>query len=415
MWLGPVIIILSSNLSFANGFKILGMKSVKAIGMGEAFIAQADDPSAIAFNPAGLIQLDGTQVSLAGTVVNNWCEYTSPQDDKEKMKSRWQTVPSVFIASDLGTDELTIGLGVTSPNGISSEWEEDSFARYVCTFSKLVLVDVNPSFSYKVNDNFSFGAGVSYYHSTATLENMLDYGILIGAPGTLDGKSKLNGTGNAWGYNLGILYKPNEQHSFAATFKSPITVNYDAEAEFEDIPLFMGLGTSLDTDAETSINFPAVLILGYAYYPTDRLKLEFNLDWTNWETVNSVEVDFDSPLIADATFDYEYRNTLAYKFGLEYAVNERLSLRGGYIYNEDAVPEDNWRPSLPDAKTQFLTGGFGYQMDKITWDGAIQLVFYEDREIDNNVDNNETLSSSTIDGEYKNFGMGVSLALTYKF
>ena len=48
---------------FANGFDIYE-QSAKAVGLGGAFIAQADDPSAIFFNPAGIVQLEGTQLSL---------------------------------------------------------------------------------------------------------------------------------------------------------------------------------------------------------------------------------------------------------------------------------------------------------------------------------------------------------------
>lgn len=419
LFLVLLMVFMNSSFGFANGFKILGVKSVKATGMAEAFVAQADDPSAIAFNPAGLIQVEGTQISGGATIMNTWCRAI---DAEENMKAKWQTAPAFFITSDFDTENIAAGIGVTAPNGISSDWEEDSFARYVATFSELILIDINPSFSYKVNDNLSLGIGASYYHSTANLKNMVDYGsagAFLGVPGFLpgsaDGESQLKGKGSTWGYNLGFLYEVNEQHSFAATFKSPFTIDYSGEAEFDDIPLFMGLGASFDSDAETSIDFPAVVVLGYAYRPTDQLKLEFNLDWTNWETLDSIEVDFDSPLLADVTYDYEYKNTFAYKLGVEYLVNDELSVRGGYIYNQNATPEENWRPSLPDTNTHFLTSGLSYQMDKITLEGALQLVFYEDREIDNNVDNNETLTCSSIDGEYENFGIAFSVGFTYKF
>lgn len=410
-----IIIILCSDFGFANGFKILGVKSVKATAMGEAFIVQADDPSAIAFNPAGLTQVDGTQFSAGPTVTNGWIEYTSPQGEEEEIVEKWQTIPSAFITTDLGTENFAIGLGITVPNGMSSEWDEDSFARYVATYSQLTLIDVNPSLAYKVNDNLSLGMGVSYYESSATLEAMIDYGNLVGFPGALDGKSKLEAEGTTWGYNIGVLYKLNERHSFAATFKSPITVDYDGEVKYSDIPAFMGLGSSFESDIETSIDFPAIVVLGYAHRPNDKLKLEFNLDWTNWETLDSVKIDFESPLLADFTYEYEYENTFAYKFGVEYLASERLKLRAGYIFNEKAVPEENWRPSLPDTEVHFLTSGFGYQMGNFTLDGALQVLFFEKRVIDNNVDNNELLTSSSIDGEYDSFGLGFSLGLTYKF
>ena len=55
-------LLLLPSLALANGFAINEM-GTKAVGMGGAFAAQADDPSAVYYNPAGIVQLEGTQVS----------------------------------------------------------------------------------------------------------------------------------------------------------------------------------------------------------------------------------------------------------------------------------------------------------------------------------------------------------------
>jgi len=404
-----------SGVSLANGFKILGVKSAKAIGMGEAFIVQADDPSAIAFNPAGLVQVRGTQVSTGATVMNGWASRESPTGMREDIIDKWQAVPYSFFTSDMGREDVVAGIGVTAPNGLSSEWSDEGFARYVSTYSQLLLIDVNPSLGYKINDYLSIGAGGSYYYSTATLESMVDYGSLVGLPGRMDGKAKLKATGYAFGYNMGVLCKLDEKNSIAATFKSPFKARYEGSAKYTGVPGFLGLGSPLKTGVDTSIEFPAVVVLGYACKPMDRLKLEFNLDWTNWNTLDSVRIDFDDDRLNDATFMYDYENTFAYKFGAEYSVNEDLKLRAGYIYNEQAVPQANWRPSLPDTDSHFVCSGFGYKIGKVTIDGAAQVVFYEDKFINNNVDNNETLTSSSVDGKYENFALAFSLGVTYKF
>lgn len=399
---------------FANGYKILGVKDAKASAMGEAFIVQADNPSAIAFNPAGLIQLEGTQLSLETTLTNGWPKRTSPDGStKEDGMDRWQTVPGLFLTSRLN-DDLAVGLGITTPNGLSSEWHRQSFARYVATFSEIILVDVNPSFAFKVNDNLSLGAGVSYYYSTVDLYSMVDYGTLLSSPGSADGETRLEGKGHSFGYNFGMLYNLNEKHGFAATFKSAVNVKYYGDAKYFN---YMGTGTRIDTDVESSINFPAVVVLGYAYRPTERLKLEFNLDWTDWSILKDIIIDQDNASLGSVTYNYQYQDTFAYKLGLEYEVSDLLKLRMGYIYNECAVPEQNWGPGLPDTEHHFLCFGFGYEplKDKITIDGALQLIFYESRTIDNNVNNNETTTCSSVDGYYENFAVAFSVGVTYRF
>ncbi|MFH1878289.1 MAG: outer membrane protein transport protein [Candidatus Omnitrophota bacterium] len=410
-----VFLCISACACFANGYKILGVKSTKATGMGEAFIVQADNPTAIAFNPAGITQLKGTQATVDGTLTTSWTKHISPEGDEQDMIGKWHLVPGIFLTSDLGMKNFAVGLGVTVPNGISTEWPSESFARYVATFSDLRVIDINPSAAYKFNEHFSIGGGLSFYYSESVADNRTDYGQLIGAPGKMDGKNHMKGKGYGWGYNCGGIFKLNDRHSFAATFKSPYKITYKGKTELSSIPAVLGMGTFIESDVESSLKFPAVVVVGYAFHPTDRLKLEFNLDWTRWDTVKTVGMRFSDSSLTDAEFKYDYNNTFAYKTGLEYLFTDTFRLRGGYIFNEKAVPENTWRPSLVDTDTHFICSGFGWDIGKFTLDGACQVIIYADRTIDNNVDNNETISSSTIDGKYETFAIGFSLSLSYRF
>jgi len=78
-----LVLLFTASTSFAAGFR-LPEAGAKAMGMGFAFTAQADDPSAIYFNPAGLTQLQGTNLMLGVTYVReNGGEFTgtTPVDD----------------------------------------------------------------------------------------------------------------------------------------------------------------------------------------------------------------------------------------------------------------------------------------------------------------------------------------------
>src|SRR5512139_1621635 len=55
-----------SSGSFAAGFRLPDQDSA-AMAMGGAFVGQADNPSAVWYNPAGITDLDGTRIS-AGVI-----------------------------------------------------------------------------------------------------------------------------------------------------------------------------------------------------------------------------------------------------------------------------------------------------------------------------------------------------------
>src|SRR4030042_1840291 len=62
------VLLFTAATSFAAAFR-LPEAGAKAMGMGFAFTAQADDPSAIYYNPAGLTQLSGTNFMGGATYV----------------------------------------------------------------------------------------------------------------------------------------------------------------------------------------------------------------------------------------------------------------------------------------------------------------------------------------------------------
>lgn len=53
-------------------------QGASAAGQGNAFAAQADDASAIHYNPAGLSQVEGIQVAFGTTLLGGSIKYKSP-------------------------------------------------------------------------------------------------------------------------------------------------------------------------------------------------------------------------------------------------------------------------------------------------------------------------------------------------
>ena len=412
------VLTLESSAVASNGYKIFGVQGAKAAGQAEAFVAQADDPSAIAFNPAGLTQLKGTHLSTGVTAIRVATEWTATSPNlnpKENNIDEWQFVPDLFLASDLGMKKLAFGAGLTVPFGLTSRWSETGFARYVSTTNSLRVINFNPTIAYEIIPELSVGAGFSYYSSQAVMKNKVDYGFLIGAPGALDGASVLRGQGHAFGWNLGTLYKINERNSLGFSYRSPFSITYRGHIDLSEIPAFRNMGDYVNSPGEADIHYPAVISGGYAFKPIEKLKLEFDLEWVRWQSYDVLAVAFADPRLADTSYVYEWKNAFNYKFGTEYKLNDNLELRCGYQYAETAVPEHTFRPSLTDADKHYATAGIGIKRGNFKVDIAGVLIFYEDREINNNVDRNETTTGSTIDGIYKSFGGIIAANLTYKF
>ena len=76
----------------AGAFRIFD-HSASATGQGGAFTAQADDPSAVYFNPAGMTQLSGIQTSAGTLLLGGSTRFTSPSGMSERPSRRSSSPP----------------------------------------------------------------------------------------------------------------------------------------------------------------------------------------------------------------------------------------------------------------------------------------------------------------------------------
>src|SRR5437773_3191238 len=72
-----VALLVCPSIGQATGFRIVD-QSASATGQASAFTAQADDASAVYYNPAGMTQLRRVQVSLGTLLIGGAPSFTSP-------------------------------------------------------------------------------------------------------------------------------------------------------------------------------------------------------------------------------------------------------------------------------------------------------------------------------------------------
>src|SRR5215831_19294748 len=71
----------SASVAYGEAFRVLGQGN-SGTAQGDAFAAQADDPSAIFYNPAGMTQLNRVQFSAGVLFIGGHYHYESPTGQK---------------------------------------------------------------------------------------------------------------------------------------------------------------------------------------------------------------------------------------------------------------------------------------------------------------------------------------------
>ncbi|MEK7869123.1 MAG: outer membrane protein transport protein, partial [Nitrospirota bacterium] len=169
-------------------------QGTSASGQGNAFAAQADDPSALHYNPAGMTQLHGVQIMAGGLLTGGTTGFTSTSGANatgtRDGSLAWPAPAHLFITANLGDlgaawlNGLTVGIGLTSPFGSVSRYSDNGPQRFKATFSALPLIDIKPTIAYQVTPDLSLGLGADIY----TFSDMLGEGHfekqLITPPGS---------------------------------------------------------------------------------------------------------------------------------------------------------------------------------------------------------------------------------------
>lgn len=285
----------------------------RAAGMGEAFVAIADDATAAYWNPAGLAFQSGREVTLMHA---NWL----PQLVSDMYYD--------FVAYRQYFESLggTLGSNVTFLN-MGEQVRMDEYGKELGTFNSWDLA-VTLSYATRLSANLGFGLGVRYIHSHLAP---------LGA-GAEEGK----GIADGFAVDVGILYRNLliRGLSFGANLSN--------------------MGPKITyIDAAQADPLPTNLKVGFAYKLLD---MEYNQLTLAVDTNKLLVVrrgdqaeEFYQALFSAWTDDKA--DKLISSIGLEYGYSNMIFLRGGYYYDEDG-------------KVKYPAFGAGLQYSKFRFDFA---------------------------------------------
>ncbi|KRT72354.1 MAG: OMPP1/FadL/TodX family outer membrane transport protein, long-chain fatty acid transport protein [Deltaproteobacteria bacterium CSP1-8] len=400
-----VVLLFAATSAMAGGFR-LPEAGAKAMSMGFAFTAQANDPSAIYFNPAGIVQLEGNNVKVGVTYIKEnggtftgITPLTGGASVSETQKDLDFFVPNAFITRK-ASPNFAYGVGIFSPFGLGQEYENRNTSIFRSQITKIDLMTlvVNPTVAWKVNEFLSVGAGIDFMYGKAELART-PVGIdnATGFPANIF-NSGLEGDGTAWGYNFGVLLTPTKQLKIGVAYRSKFDLEIkDGDVDLSNVfsgnintplgplppqgpaPIGFG-GPSFNTTGSATLHIPATLDLGVAYI-LDRLTLEVDASWTFWHSWKSLNIDNkdNRAFLPDTSSPKNWDDVVAIYIGGEYRVTDPLALRLGFRWDPTPVPAETMGPELPDADKLYYCAGAGYKVRNWTFDLAYMYVDKKDR------------------------------------
>jgi long-chain fatty acid transport protein len=261
-------------------------------------VGRADDTSALAYNPAGMTQLEGihtmagvtaimpsTKVALTGSFLGTDTVTTKTEDNI-------YLPPHAFLTWQLN-DHYWLGLGIFSRFGLGNEYDPAWPGRYQVYDVALETLSVNPNLAIKLTDKLSGSIGLEGMWMSLTQKNKIPTDL--NPANDLDLKLEADSIG--YGINLGVHYRAFDWLRLGASYRSEIRQDAEGKAKYGNAQIPQQLGFFPNTDISGTIILPATFMVGAAFYPTDRLSIEANVMFMEWSSYESLDITFaEGPL-----------------------------------------------------------------------------------------------------------------------
>jgi len=399
-------VIFSAN-SFAGAFQLWEQD---AGGVGDYHAggaAEANTAATIFYNPAGATRLKHPQVSTGAALIGLDVNFSGtasvmgvPAQVNNQSGDTTNIVPNFAFALPFA-HRWAFAFSMTSPFGLSTEYENQSYVNLLATKTELETINLNPSIAYEINRYLSLGVGFDELYGQAI------YNSDVFAPL----KSDLSGWNH--GYNAGLLIQFTKATRVGLSYRSAITVTAKGPSESQNynVP-----PVPIDTTASANFPLPATTILSFYHDFNSRFTLMTSAFYTQWSSFKELIINnIATPTGPGTVALFEnYRNTLNLSIGGKYHFNRHIALTAGFGHDQTPTRYNYRDIRLPDADHYAASIGLDIQPKPgFLWSMGWTHFFVPTAQINNTLSNDTSKTTTTapaigigtVDGTVNVFGI----------
>jgi len=416
-----LVALLIPSVAFCNGNAHF-IQGSKSQAMGNAFVGLADNPSAVIYNPAGIVQLDKTQFLVGCTVAQIYAHFESSGNaginkngEESRLERQDQFIPNVYITHKIN-DRLAVGFGEYTLYGASFIWEDKFEGRYVPSGKEgtIQTVTLSPVVAFKIIDGLSVGLGGRVEYLKTVFDN-LNYV----APAFPQPNVKMTAKDWAPGWDVALLYKITDNFSTGIHYRSEI--NHKTEGDDVKFSPQLRMLQVINTKASFEFSFPQNVTFGFAW-SQGPVTLTLDGTWWNWSHSNDkIVVKFKDQVAYQSTQTsfWNWNDSWSVGIGGEYKVNalgRNIALRAGYMWDQSPVPDETVSPAGLQGNNHLFSIGAGFPIGPLYTDLFASYTLTEDREWNNSLGDARNPGGKRITGTFENCDVYMAgIDLTYKF
>lgn len=389
-----------SQQTYAAGF---GLSEQSTSGLGNAFAgaaAIAENASTIYFNPAGMAYLKGQQLSVAIHAIDPSSSFHNTNSVKAGAAQLGDEggnigdlalIPNIYYSQEI-QPSLFVGIGVNSPFGLKTEYDSQWMGRFQALKSELKTININPAIAYQVNDKFAIGGGISAMWAQAELSRALN----IGTGDTV----KIKGDDWGFGFNLGAIYQATPDTRLGFAYRSQVKQRLEGASSSGFHALDAIPDRTPNAGISADLTLPSNLSLSAISHLNAKWDVMVDVTWTGWSKFQDLKIVRDNGSTLNDTTE-NWHDTMRYSVGVSYQYNDKLKLRSGVAFDEEAINDQYRTARIPGNDRSWLAFGASWlAFAHDTIDIGYAHLFIKDASM-NEKHNSDTPPAGDLIGQYQ--------------
>ena len=333
--------LLLAGASFGSGF---GLYEASTAGhaLGGAVLGRAVDASANFYNPATLSDLTNITVTAGFVTQHPRARIKVEGASSESMDPGLFWLPHFGLAMPLPAD-FTFGLMAMPEYGLGSAYSKSWTLSNTSYETTVMSFTVTPNLAYAITEDWSVAAG-----ARLLFFDFEQYSAPV--PGVMRHRLKGDNRMSDAGWQVGTRYRLFDNFALGLVYKSKTTVNVEGKSEMDG-------AVNRNVRAETELEMPDSVTVGFNWDITDTVHLGGAAMWTQWSTVGTLDFNLGG---SHTPCKLDWEDTWRFNLAPSWDFAEDWRLMGSYAYETDCCG-DQLSTMLPASERHLLAAGLVWQ------------------------------------------------------
>ncbi|MDA9573495.1 outer membrane protein transport protein [Rickettsiales bacterium] len=308
------------------------------------------DASDMFFNPAILADINNSQFVASFSYldldvdIDNLKKDGNPANGSEISDAGEDAlIPALYYATNVN-DKIDLGLALTVPFGLATKYNNNWGAKDESLENKIEAYNINPNFSYKINNKLAIGFGGQVQYMKSAFLKHTDLG-----------GAKTYAQDWGYGYNFGLKYNIDNNIKFGLGYRSKIDHKFAGYTRITAIDLRKKVNYKLTT--------PESLSAGLSGNINSKTQLAFDVIWNRWSRLNQINFIHDN-ILPNETTTFKWSDSFMYSLGLNYDYDNKLKIRSAIAYEKDSVNDSYRGFAVPTGDRIWTSLGLNYKLQK---------------------------------------------------